>query len=205
MKKLIIVNLVFAGLFVICFWIFAFFTNGVFVSPMALVMGMAGILGCFVLPPMLLCFLGLLVFDLYGVFKYWSRYKLTTLLPFLILGVSIMSLRVWDVGAMSIKRFEKYLPDYEAFIAKVQKEHKPGDLSGIDIPNNYKHLGHVAHIDFSDANNLYVMIGVGSSGAFGNHTFFLYSSSGEIIPGSRTDQIMHYKEQVNEHWFRVSD
>jgi hypothetical protein len=174
------------------------------VYPAILVMVIAGILLC-VLTPMLLCLPVLFAFNIHGVFKYWSKYKLMTLLPFLILGIMVMSLFVWDVRAMSIKRFEKYLPDYEAFVTKVEKEHKPGNLNRISMPKGYRHLGRFAEVDFADSNNLDIMIGVGSSGAVGHHTFFLYSSNGNIAPDFKAINIIHYKERVNEHWFRVSD
>ena len=120
----------------------------------------------------------LIGFNIYGIFKYWTKYKLMTLITIFNLGVSIMSLRVWDIRAITIRRFKKYLPDYEAFIAKVQKEHKTGDMSRIEIPNDYKHLGYIAHANFSDPNNLEVIVVVGSVG-FAGHTYFVYSSSGK--------------------------
>ncbi len=203
MKKLLIANLVFAGLFVICFWIMTFFVHGAFVNPVGLVI--SGFLVWCVLTPMVPCVPVLFVFNVYGVFKYWSKYKLVTLLPFLVLGIMVMSLFVWDVGAISIRRFKKYLPDYEAFVAKVEKEHKPGDLSRISIPKGYRHLGYSADVDFADPNNLYVMVGVGSGGAVGHHTSFLYSSNGDVTPEFSVRHIVHYKERVNEQWFRVSD
>jgi hypothetical protein len=202
MKTLLIVNLVFAGLFVICFWIFAFFTNGAFVNPVGLVI--AGFLGWCVLTPAFPCAPALFVFNIYGVFKYWSKYKLMALLPLLVFGIAVMSLFVWDVRAISIRRFEKYLPDYEAFVAKVEKKHKPGDLNSIDIPKEYRHLGYSAIVDYDEPNNLYVIVLVGSRGVFG-HTYFLHSSNGDIAPGFKVCRIVHYKERVNEHWFRISD
>lgn len=203
MKKLLIVNLVFAVLFVICFWIMTFFDHGVFVNRVGLVI--SGFLGWCVLTPMAPCVPLLFVVNIYYVFKYWSKYKLMTLLPFLILGIMVMSLFVWDLGAMSINRFKKYLPDYEAFVAKVEKEYKPGDSSRIRMPKGYRHLGYSAEVDFTDANNLYVMIGVGSGGAVGRHTSLLYSSNGDITAEFSVSYVVHYKEQVNEHWFIVSD
>ena len=202
MKILLIVNLIVVGLFVICFWIFTFFVHGAFVNPVGLVI--AGFLGWCVLAPAVLGAPVLLFFNIYGVFKYWSKYKLMTLLPFLVFGIAVMSLRVWDVRAMSIRRFEKYLPDYEAFVAKVEKEHKPGDLSSIGIPKEYRHLGYSAIVDYDEPNNLCVIVAVGSGGVFG-HTYFLHSSNGDIAPGFRVCRPVHYKERVNKHWFRIKD
>jgi len=203
MKKLLIVNLVFAGLFVICFWFFALFTHGVFVNPVGLMV--AGFLGWCVLTPMLPGALLLLVFDIYGVFKYWSKYKLITLLPFIVLGIAVVSLFTLDVRTMRIKRFEKYLPDYEAFVAKVEKEHTPGDLNSIDMPKEYKHLGYSATVNYYEPNNLYVLVTVGSGGGFGRATFFLYSSNGDIATQSEMYRIVHYKERLNAHWFIASN
>jgi len=146
----------------------------------------------------------------YGVFKYWSKHKLVTLVPFLVLGIAAVGSFAWDVGAMSIKRFEKYLPDYEAFVKIAEKKHKPGDWDKMGMPEGYKHLGYVAFIyddkpvSDNEPNTLFVSILVGSAGVFG-HTCFLYSSSGEIAPGSKAYREWPHQQMVNEHWFRVSN
>ena len=202
MKKLLIVNLVVAGLLITCFWTFTFFTHGAFISPVGLRIGI--LCGFFALMPLLLSVLILFVVNIYGVFKFWSKYKLVTLLPFLILGIAVMSLRAWDVEAMSIRRFEKYLPDYEAFAATAEKGHKHGDWDTIALPKEYRHLGYLAVVYDDEPNTLCVTIDVGNFGVFG-HTAFLYSSNGEITRGSKTSREWPERQRVNERWFRVSD
>jgi hypothetical protein len=202
MRKLLIVNLVFAGLLLTCYWTFAFFTHGAFVNPVGLIIGV--ICGWCALMPLLLAIPVLFVANIYGVFKFWSEHKWRTLLPFLILGVALFGLRIWDVSAMSIRRFEKYLPDYEAFVAKVEKEYKPGDRHSMGMPKEYRHLGYLAIIYDDEPNNLYELVEVGHFGVFG-HTYFLHSSNGDIARGSKGYRKWPDKERVNEHWFRVSD
>ncbi len=208
MKPLIIVNLVYAAILVVCFWIFAFFAQGAFVNPVGL--GIGVFLGWCVLIPMFPGVLVLLVFNIYGVFRYWSKYKLMTLLPFLILGVAIKGLGFWDVHAMSIRRFEKYLPDYETIVERSEKEHKPGDWDVMGLPEGYRHLGYLVvtyddkPISDNEPNTLFVSFEVGHFGVFG-HTHFLYSSNGEITSGSKAYRGWPHRYRVNEHWFRVSD
>lgn len=207
MKKLIIVNLVFAGLLVTCLWTFWFFANGAFVNRVGLQIGfLCGIFASL----QLLGAPALFLVNAYGVFKYWSKYKLVTVVPFLVLGIAGIGLFAWDIEAMSIRRFEKYLPDYEAFVKMAEKKQKPGEWDVTGMPKEYKHLGYLAVIyddkpvSNNEPNTLFVSILVGSAGVFG-HTCFLYSSNGKIAPGSKTYQEWHYPQRINEHWFRVSD
>jgi hypothetical protein len=208
MKKLLIVNLIVAGLLLACFWTFAFFVYGVFVNPVGLALGIT--CGCFALLPLLLSVLVLFVVDIYCVFGFWPKHKLVTLLPFVVLGVAVMSMRAWDIRAMSIRRFEKHLPDYEAFVAMAKKEHKPGDWDVMGMPKEYRHLGYLAIIYDdkpileNEPNTLVVSIEVGHFGIFG-HTHFLYSSNGEIARGSKAAREWPRRQRVKEHWFRVGD
>ena len=202
MRKLLIVNLVIAGLLITCSWIFIFFAHGAFVSPVGLVIG--GLCGFLALIPLLFSVPVLFIVNIYGVFKYWAKYKLVTLLPFLVLGLAVIGLRAWDVRAMSIRRFEKYLPDYEAFVTMAEKEHKHGDPNVIAMPKEYRHLGYLAVIYDDEPNTLFVSVEVGHFGVFG-HTYFLYSSNGEVADGSKVYQQWPHRRRVNEHWFRVSN
>jgi 4-amino-4-deoxy-L-arabinose transferase-like glycosyltransferase len=210
MRTLIIVNLVIAGLLVICFWPFALFTHGAFVNRAGLA---AGILCGFAMLPLLPCVPVLLLVNIYGVFKYWSKHKLVTLVPFLVLGTSVIGvIGLWalDVSAMSIRRFEKYLPDYEAFVKIAEQKHKLGDWDVMPMPKGYKHLGYLAviyddkPISDNDPNIVFVSFEVGHFGVFG-HTHFLHSSNGEIARGSKAYREWRNRRRVNEHWFRVSD
>jgi hypothetical protein len=210
MRKLLTVNLIIAGLFVTCWWTFVLFTHGAFVSPVGLVAG--GICG-FVSIPLFFCVLALFIINIYGVIKFWSKHKLVTLLPFLVLGaaaVGVFGLRALDVCTMSIRRFEKYLPDYESFVKMAEQKHKLGDWDVIPMHKGYKHLGYLAvvyddkPISDNEPNTLFVSFEVGHFGVFG-HTHFLYSSNGEIARGSKAYQEWPNRRRVNEHWFRVSD
>lgn len=207
MKILLIVNLVFAGLFITCSCIFRFFAYGAFVNLVGLYIGFL----CSIFASIQLFSIPtLFLINIYGVYKYWSKHKLVTLVPFPVIGIAVVGSFAWDVGAMSIRRFEKYLPDYEAFVKMAEKKHKFGDYDSMRLPKEYKHLGYIAHIyedkpvSDNEPNTLFVSILVGSAGVFG-HTCFLYSSNGEIAPGSKAYREWHYPKRINEHWFRVSD
>ncbi len=202
MKILLIVNIVIAMLLDACFWTFAFFTHGAFVHPIGLLVG--GLCGWFGVTPLLFAVLVMFIIDIFGAFKFWDEHGWKTLLPFLVLGIAIFGLTIWDVQAMSIKRFNKYLPDYESYVATVKREHKQGNWDVSALPKEYKHLGYLSAAYDNEPNILFVSIDVGNFGVFG-HTAFLYSSNGAIAKDSRAYKSWHYRDRVNEHWFRVSD
>lgn len=202
MRNLLIANLVIAVLLTLCFWIFAFFVYGAFINRIGLVT--AFLCGWVLLPPLLLSVPLLFVVNIYGVFKFWTKNKLVTLLPFLVLGVAVIGLRAWDIRSMSIRRFQKYLPDYEAFVTMAERGHKHGDWDVITLPKEYQHLGYLAVIYDDEPNTLFVSVEVGHFGVFG-HTAFLHSSNGEIDRGSKAYRQWPHRQRVDERWFRVSD
>jgi hypothetical protein len=201
MKILLIVNLVFVGLLVGCCWTFRFFAFGAFVHPVGLAIG---ILCGVAWMPLLLCVPVMFLVNIYGIFKYWSKHKLVTLVPFLVLGIAVASLFAWNVRKMSVMRFKKYLPDYTEFVSKLEKEHKKGECGPIAVPKEYSHLGYWCAVYDDEPNNVYVSFCVGHFGVFG-HTAFVYTSGGEIVEGSKTYREWPYRQRVNENWFRVSD
>jgi len=210
MKILLIVNLVFAGLFFICFWIFRFFAFGVFVNPIGLIFS-GFCMYCASIQ--LVSTPALLIVNIYGIFKYWSKYKLVTLVPFLIIGITVAGLFVLDTNEMSMKRFEKYLPDYEAFVKMAEQEYKHSDWKMMPMPKEYKRLGYRADIFYdkpasdNEPNTMFVLFLVGSAG-FAGHTAFLYSSNSNM-PCSNDEtwqnRMRSRSQRINEHWFRVSD
>jgi hypothetical protein len=202
MKKILIINFIFASVLIACYWTFVLFTHGAFVNPIGLFAGC--ICGFFLMLPLLCCFLVMVIVDFYYLFKFWSEYKLIALLPFLILGLAVISLNVWDVGEMSIKRFKKYQPNYDTFVSKLVKEHVKGKWESIAIPKEYKNLGYWCAVFDDEPNNVYVSFCVGHFGVFG-HSAFLFTTSGEINKGSKAAKEWPFRERVNEHWFRVSD
>lgn len=201
MKKLLIINLVFSIIFIICSWTFALCTHGAIVSSIGFV---AGPLCGFAMILLFLVIPVLFIINFYYVFKFWDDYKLITFLPFLMIGLAVISIGFWDVGALSIKRFERYQPDYETFVGKLVGEHKQGEWDNIKMPPKYKHLAHWATVYDNEPNNIFASFMVGYFGTFG-HTSILYSSKGEITPDSYTDKSWLNKQRINKHWFRVSD
>ena len=202
MKKLLIINLVFAIIFITCSWTFTLCTHGVIVSHTGLVTGplcgFASMLLFLVIPV-------LFIFDIYYVFKFWEDNKLIVFLPLIVIGVVVVGFGFWDVRSLSIKRFNKYRPDYEAFVSKLIEKHKQGERDNmLRMPPEYKHLSHWVTVYDDEPNNIFAGFMVGYFGTFG-HTSILYSSKGEISPGSYTDKDWPNKQRINEHWFRVSD
>jgi hypothetical protein len=208
MKKLLIINLCFAGLFITSRWIDGLFFHGLVINWVGMQVGffcglIAGLLFLIGLPV-------LFVINLIFVVQKWRAHKLITLVPMLILGLTIFCLYSSHFEAMGISRFNNHLADYNSFVALAAEKQKAGDWNISPLPKEYRHLGYVAKAFEGEPNTLYLQIFIGNHGVLGGHRSFLYTASGDIpysndVHQTWRNRMRSHSQRINEHWFRISD
>lgn len=151
----------------------------------------------------------MLVVSFIAIFKFWEKYSLFSVIPFVIL------LLCFKAGAISLKAghnkrenvFAERLPQYEEAVRVMESKIKgePVFLKGKEVPEAYHHLAYWIHAEKYGGGVLVVTFFWG--GGFPvKHSAFVYRSDGWLPPrGTDFRREWPFAERINENWFRVGD
>jgi hypothetical protein len=139
------------------------------------------------------------------VFIRWKHSRFFAFLPLAICLTtdyfgSVISPRLMIAG------FESILPRYAAVVDRVERGNVafPKAEEHVDLSAGNEGLGYVVWADKSSNGVLTVTFIVGGSFPV-KHWGYLYSSSGEIIPGSNEDRNWPKRRKLRDKWFWIAD
>lgn len=151
----------------------------------------------------------MLVVSFIAIFKFWEKYSLFSMIPFVIL------LLCFKAGAISLKSghnkrekvFAERLPQYEEAVRMMESKIKgePLSLRGKEVPEAYKHLAYCILAE-KDEKGVLVVTFFWGGGFPSKHSAFVYRSDGHLpLKGTEFRREWPFAERINENWLRVGD
>lgn len=154
---------------------------------------------------LLLVLLSLIVANFVWVFTKWGSLGARALVPLLV-AVVALPLPVMIGRELKPKVFDFYRPDYEAFIARIERnEIAVGPESKILLYPGNGRVGDAYYVlARREADGLVVEF-LTESGWPVKHRGYLYAKNGEIRKGSFFDERWPRRRELRPHWFRIAD